>query len=209
MRSERRRTASKTLTVPTTLTSAPSGGFARQAGTCNAARWMTVVIACSSSARSIEARSVMSPFTILDRRQLVRRSDRSQAPRVTADVEGDDRRPLPSQGAHGPGPDAAEGARDEDPLLAARRCRRSSAGAGARRSPRQRLTSSPMPSIATVTTSPSARKRGGSRKTPTPAGVPVAITSPGSSVNACEQWLMIRSTRRASPRSARIGRPRR
>ena len=45
IRSARRRTASKTLTVPTTLTSAPRGGSARQNGTCKAARWMTFVIA--------------------------------------------------------------------------------------------------------------------------------------------------------------------
>ena len=51
-----------------------------------------------------------------------------------------------------------------------------------------------MPSIDTVTTSPSASSTGGSRKIPTPPGVPVAITSPGSSVNAIEQWLMIAAT---------------
>ena len=48
-RPERRLTASKTLTVPTTLTRAPSGGSARQNGTCSAARWMTFVMPCSSS----------------------------------------------------------------------------------------------------------------------------------------------------------------
>jgi hypothetical protein len=55
--------ASKTLTVPSTLTRAPSGGSARQNGTCSAARWMTCVTPCSSIARSIAARSVMSPAT--------------------------------------------------------------------------------------------------------------------------------------------------
>ena len=51
-----------------------------------------------------------------------------------------------------------------------------------------------MPSISTATRSPSPRKRGGSRNTPTPPACPVAMTSPGSSVNACEQWLMISAT---------------
>ena len=40
----------------------------------------------------------------------------------------------------------------------------------------------PILSISTVTTSPSLRNTGGSRKTPTPAGVPVEMTSPGNSV---------------------------
>src|SRR6185503_19085580 len=40
----------------------------------------------------------------------------------------------------------------------------------------------PIPSISQRTRSPGSRKIGGSRKTPTPAGVPVAIRSPGSSV---------------------------
>ena len=39
-----------------------------------------------------------------------------------------------------------------------------------------------MPSISHLTRSPGSRNTGGSRKTPTPAGVPVAIRSPGSSV---------------------------
>ena len=59
--SPRRLTASNTLTVPTTLTRAPSGGSARQNGTCSAARWMTFVMPCSSRRRSSAARSVMSP----------------------------------------------------------------------------------------------------------------------------------------------------
>ena len=40
----------------------------------------------------------------------------------------------------------------------------------------------PMPSISQRTRSPGWRKTGGSRKTPTPAGVPVAMRSPGSRV---------------------------
>ena len=39
------RAASKTLAVPTTLTSAPLGGSWRQSGTCQAARWITRRIA--------------------------------------------------------------------------------------------------------------------------------------------------------------------
>src|SRR5918993_767676 len=63
MRSARPPTASKTLTVPTTFTRAPSGGSARQNGTCRAARWMTWVMRCSSSTRSSASRSVMSART--------------------------------------------------------------------------------------------------------------------------------------------------
>src|SRR5262249_55792 len=61
IRSLRRLTASKTLTVPTTLTRAPSAGSARQNGTCSAARWITRVIPWASSRRSRAPRSVMSP----------------------------------------------------------------------------------------------------------------------------------------------------
>ena len=48
-----------------------------------------------------------------------------------------------------------------------------------------------MPSISTSTTSPSPMKRFGSRQTPTPDGVPVMITSPGSSVNARDAWAIV------------------
>ena len=44
-----------------------------------------------------------------------------------------------------------------------------------------------MRSISTRTTSPGARKRGGLIAMPTPPGVPVATTSPGSSVKAVER----------------------
>jgi len=40
----------------------------------------------------------------------------------------------------------------------------------------------PSPSISTSITSPCLRNTGGFRANPTPGGVPVAITSPGSSV---------------------------
>src|SRR5690606_21466063 len=48
------------------------------------------------------------------------------------------------------------------------------------------LRSTPMPSISTSTTSPGFMKRGGLRLQPTPAGVPVTITSPGISVKMVE-----------------------
>ena len=51
--------------------------------------------------------------------------------------------------------------------------------------------STPIPSISTSTTSPGSSVTFGSRKTPTPSGVPVRIRSPGSSVIAA------RCTRRA------------
>jgi hypothetical protein len=44
---------------------------------------------------------------------------------------------------------------------------------------RKRFSSVPMPSIETDTTSPLLRKTGGLRPMPTPAGVPVAMISPG------------------------------
>ena len=46
--------------------------------------------------------------------------------------------------------------------------------------------SDPTRSISIVTSSPGRRSRCGSRKTPTPAGVPVRIRSPGSNVNVCD-----------------------
>src|SRR5580704_6525691 len=50
------------------------------------------------------------------------------------------------------------------------------------------LTSSPIPSMAIRTVSPAARKRGGSKPAPTPAGVPVAMTVPGSSGKAVVRY---------------------
>src|SRR3954452_20818036 len=52
----------------------------------------------------------------------------------------------------------------------------------------------PMPSTSQRTRSPGSRKTGGSRKTPTPDGVPVAITSPASSVMAAEMNAMSEGT---------------
>ena len=51
--------------------------------------------------------------------------------------------------------------------------------------------SSPIPSIAMRTVSPSARNRGGSNPAPTPAGVPVAMRVPGSSGNAVVRYSII------------------
>ena len=45
-----------------------------------------------------------------------------------------------------------------------------------------RVLDRPIPSTSQRTRSPGSRKTGGSRKTPTPDGVPVAMTSPGSRV---------------------------
>ena len=50
--------------------------------------------------------------------------------------------------------------------------------------------SRPMPSISTTTSSPAFRKMGGLRAKPTPCGVPVLITSPGSSVIPREMKAM-------------------
>ena len=48
-----------------------------------------------------------------------------------------------------------------------------------------------MPSFSMLTskTSPAFNRTGGVRKIPTPSGVPVAITSPSSSVRPCEIYL--------------------
>ncbi len=56
------------------------------------------------------------------------------------------------------------------------------------------LRSTPMPSISHSTTSPSLSERLGSMNSPQPHGVPVRITSPGSSVNECEQKLISSAT---------------
>src|SRR6476469_932541 len=118
---------------------------------------------------------------------------------VATEIERDDRRPLADQRADGPGADAAERARDEEAFRGAHPGVLDEAAPTAAPAPtpisvRRRFVSRPMPSISTVTTEPSARNRGGSRNTPTPPGVPVAITSPGSRLNAWEQWLMISAT---------------
>src|SRR2546428_1927578 len=57
----RRRAASNTLTVPTTLTFAPATGSALQNGTCSAARWMTAQGRSASRASTITLLSEMSP----------------------------------------------------------------------------------------------------------------------------------------------------
>src|SRR5690348_14096828 len=49
-----------------------------------------------------------------------------------------------------------------------------------------RLLSVPMPDIDIDTSSPALRKRGGLKPIPTPAGVPVAMTSPGWRVRPAE-----------------------
>ena len=49
-------------------------------------------------------------------------------------------------------------------------------------------------SISTSTVSPGFSQSGGVRFAPTPPGVPVAITSPGSSLVKVEQYLIMRGT---------------
>ena len=56
------------------------------------------------------------------------------------------------------------------------------------------LRSRPMPVISTSTLSPGLSQRGGCRFAPTPPGVPVAITSPGTSGVKSEQKAMICGT---------------
>src|SRR5919108_4810225 len=56
------------------------------------------------------------------------------------------------------------------------------------------LRSTPTPSIAHSTTSPALSERFGSMNSPQPHGVPVRITSPGSSVNDREQKLISSAT---------------
>src|SRR5262249_49725602 len=80
MRLSRFLTASRTTTVPCTLTRAPRSGSARTKGTCNAARWTTFVIPCSSSAPPTAVRSVTSPETRVTRaRSSSPRTSRSRA----------------------------------------------------------------------------------------------------------------------------------
>src|SRR5438105_6807382 len=60
------------------------------------------------------------------------------------------------------------------------------------------LRSTPMFSISTSTTSPGLRKIGGLRVKPTPAGVPVAITSPGTRSKMVEQYSIRRGIEKIS-----------
>src|SRR3569833_267430 len=61
-------------------------------------------------------------------------------------------------------------------------------------SSRTGLRRSPMPSISISHTSPSRIQTGGVRAWPTPGGVPMAITSPGSSVMISLRISMVRGT---------------
>src|SRR5271155_5455655 len=54
-----------------------------------------------------------------------------------------------------------------------------------------RFSRTPMPPISIRTTSPPLRNLGGLKPMPTPAGVPVAITSPGCSVMPADSVSMI------------------
>src|SRR5439155_21081126 len=144
-----------------------------------------------------------------DLRELALRHDEPEPLRIARHIEGHDGRASGHERAYGPRADAPEGAGDEEPLprRAVRGAVRRSVGRAVPVGPareagpdhdacsvRNRLTSRPMRSISTTTSSPSASQTGGFRNAPTPLGVPVAMTSPGSSVNACEQWLTISAT---------------
>ena len=118
-----------------------------------------------------------------DRAKLLVGHDRAQAAWIAAQVERADRDAITNERPNRPCPDAAEGPGHEE-SLAVRGRHHTGTRAG---SNRQTLTSRPIPSISTVTSSPSPRSAGGSRKMPTPPGVPVAITSPGSRRNDWEQ----------------------
>ena len=91
-----------------------------------------------------------------------------------------------------PGADAAEGARDEEALFS-----RLGTGHAAAPTRSKRQVFSRAPDALDLDDDPVAVVRGrpGDRGRPRRRdGVPVAMTSPGSSVNACEQWLMISAT---------------
>ena len=114
-----------------------------------------------------------------DSGEVVRDEYLAEPASVLPDIETDDREPLADDLAHRPRADATEGTRDEEPFPA-HATDRTLAN-------RHTFSSRPIRSISTVIRSPSPRKRGGSRKAPTPPGVPVAITSPGSRVKDIEQ----------------------
>src|SRR6188508_3468760 len=65
-------------------------------------------------------------------------------------------------------------------------------------SPATGLRSVPMPLISTSTVSPAFIQRGGLRPAPTPPGVPVTMTSPGSSCAHAEQYSMSCGTSKQS-----------
>ncbi len=113
------RTASNTLTVPTTLTRAPSGGSARTNGTCSAARWITWVIPCSSNA-PLQLGQVGDVAAHLGQRlELVGVEQQPQPVVAAAEVVGDHAAAVVEQLADGPGADAAVGAGDQVPLVGA------------------------------------------------------------------------------------------
>ena len=122
MRSERFLTASSTFVVPTTLTAAPSGGFARQNGTCSAARWMTFVTLVLVEG-PLEVGEV-GDVTLDARhpRRVVWRHGQSEAVVVIAEIERHDGNLSLDQLAHDPCADAAIGPGDQDAGLGGRRC---------------------------------------------------------------------------------------
>ena len=106
-------TASKTTTVPTTLTRAPRTGSARQNGTCSAARWTTCVISCSSRA---SAESVAVGDVARHERHalaLLLVEDQPEAAVVVTEVVADRVFAVVEQRLDRPRADAAERAGDE------------------------------------------------------------------------------------------------
>ena len=118
MRSARRAAASSTLTVPTTFTRAPSGGSARQNGTCSAARWITCVIAVlvERALERVEVGDVAAHAGERGERVVV--EHQPQAVVVVGGVERDDRPALARQLRDHPRADAPVRARHQEPLVA-------------------------------------------------------------------------------------------
>src|SRR5580692_10108073 len=111
------------------------------------------------------------------------------------------------------GPDASETPQRRDKRLKRARCRAKSVqeddgrtvaidfdlnsakgGAAHARSSRNSFSSTPIRSTSMRATSPGTRYLGGEKPMPTPAGVPVAMTSPGRSVTPAEMVAMIVGT---------------
>ena len=108
------RMASNTLTVPTTLTMAPSGGSAAQNGSCRPARCTTCVIpwSATTSATSRAAGHVERGEVGLAASPSLR--DELEAAQVRAQVGGHYRDALVEQQPDRPGADAAGGAGDQE-----------------------------------------------------------------------------------------------
>ena len=92
----------------------------------------------------------------IDAREVRRLHDELDPAGIAAEIEGDDRHALAQQLTDRPCPDATEGARDEE-ALAVPAGRAGHAAAPDTASTRHTFSSTPIPSISTLTRSPSAR----------------------------------------------------